>query len=292
MGPFGPLSKDVVIIVGKLKYFAVSTSAKIAQPPLSQQIRQLEDELGAPLFFRTKKKVELSPAGQALLPQAYALIKQAKQCAEAVRLSASGQSGSLRIGCVEEAVHFVFPSLLTRYRESHPAIKIQLIEMHSNDQLVALESGDIDFAFGYSEAQSPAIRSRCVMRGRICLAMDPQHPLSQQKTISLSKCDNEAFIFPRRTTSPQLYDFLLNICSESGLVPQIPYNAEHIYTVMGLVRAGCGLTLFPEFLNRQEWPGVIFRPLRGKQHYLQLLTHWKKDREEWTTQRAFIEHLQ
>lgn len=277
-----------VAVAEELHFGRAAKRVHIAQPPLSQQIRQLEEELGAPLFYRTKKKVELTPAGEALLPHARAVLNQARQCADVVRRSALGETGTLQIGCVEEAVHFLFPALLEAFRASHPQVKVQLIEMHSNQQLEAVETGKVDFAFGYSRARATDIESRQVLKGRMSLAMPQSHPLARLKSVDLSKCADEPFVFPKRSASPQLHDYLLGICRENNLVPDIPYTAEHIYTIMGLVRAGCGLTLFPEFLNENEWPGLAFRPIRGKQHTLEMLAHWHKQRATWATHQAFI----
>jgi len=278
-----------VAVAEELHFGRAARRVHIAQPPLSQQIRQLEDELGAPLFYRTKKKVELTPAGEALLPEARKLLQQSQQCANAVRQSALGQSGTLRIGCVEEAVHFVLPDPLAIFRARHPNIKIQLIEMHSQEQIQALLDGHIDCAYGYSRANFPGISSRRILKGRLSIAMADTHPLARQKAVDLKNCADEPFIFPKRSSSPQLHDYLLGICRDHDLVPHIPYTAEHLYTVMGLVRAGCGITLFPDFLNQHEWPGVVFRPLRGKQHTLEMMLHWHTERSGWATHQNFLD---
>lgn len=280
-----------VAVAEELHFGRAAKRVHIAQPPLSQQIRQLEEELGAPLFYRTSKQVELTPAGEALLPHARTLLQQAQECAEVVRLAGKGETGTLHIGCVEEAVHFALPDLLAAYRAIHPHVKVQLIEMHSDQQLAALEAGKIDFAFGYSRAKAPDIVSQRVLKGRISLAIPASHPLAQLKSVNLSHCTDEPFIFPKRGTSPQLHDFLLSICRENDLAPRIPYTAEHIYTIMGLVRASCGITLFPEFLNQHEWPGVAFRPIHGKHHTLEMLTHYHAQRSQWPSHQSFINLL-
>lgn len=281
-----------IAVAEELHFGRAARRLHIAQPPLSQQIRQLEDELGCTLFIRDRHHVELSPAGELLLPQARILLQQAQACADVVRQSATGQKGVLVLGYVEEAVHFVFPAALQSFREQYPAVEVRLVEMHSYQQVEAVERGVIDFGFGYAPAGATGLAGEKVLSGEIELALPADHKLvRQRKAIKLEDCRDEPFIFPVQATSPQLYDFMLSICHSHGFTPNVSYTAEHIYTVMGLVRSGMGVTLFPGFIRRQEWPGVVVKPISGDTHRLDLNVIWNPRHAQWAIHQNFLATL-
>lgn len=266
--------KYFLAVAEELHFGRAAKRLHIAQPPLSQQIKQLEDELGVVLFYRTNHKVTLAPAGELFLPHARDLLERAQASIDVVRQSARGKAGTIIIGYVDEAVHFVLPRVITGFQALYPGVQFTLTEMHSAQQVQALEEGRIHFGFGYSPGEGKNISCRPVLRGPIKLALPSCHALARQASVKLSDCRSEPFIFPVRASSPALYDFMLAFCSTRGLVPDIRYTAEHVYTVMGFVRANLGVTLFPGFMQDDEWPGVVTRPITGKASYMEMYASW------------------
>lgn len=280
-----------VAVAEELHFGRAARRMHIAQPPLSQQIKQLEHELGAPLFTRTSHKVELAAAGHLLLPRARDILERTQSAVEAIKRMAEGEIGTITIGYVEEAVHFAFPQLINPFQAAYPGVECLLKDMHSTDQAEALQNGSIDIGFGYDRGGAANIESRSVLTGRIMLAVPSSHPLAAKKTANLARLRDESFIFPVRRQAPHLHDFFMSICNANGLVPNIKYTAEHIYIVMGLVRSGVGVTLFPDFLRQEEWQGVKILPISGAAHSLDMWASWRKDREESILIKRFLELL-
>lgn len=257
-----------IAVAEELHFGRAARRLHIAQPPLSQQIRQLEEEIGTPLFTRTSHKVDLTPAGAQFLPEARKILQQAESAVENAAKAGRGQLGTIVIGTVDVALHAVLPTVIKPFTRTNPEISIQLQVMNSSEQKCALMNKTIDFAFGYADLNEKGLTCIKAWTGTLMLAVAEDHPLAGARSVDLRRLGKEPFVFPERHLSPPIYDMLLTYCHESGLTPNITQHANRIYSALGLVALGMGLALVPSAMDLLNWPGVVLVPMKGKKQKL------------------------
>lgn len=251
----------------------------IAQPPLSRQIRDLEREVGTPLFERTARGVTLTPAGRAFLAPARLTLAQAERAQRTAQRAAAGEIGRLRVAFAEAATNSgILPDVLGFFRMHLPRIGLSLFEMDSVEQEDAFRDGWIDLGIMQSV---PGDADRWltvdpVYAEPLMLALTEGHRLTARARLSLGDVAQEAFVlFPRRS-DPALYDDVLTQCREAGFSPRVSQEAFGWQTLTGLVGAGVGLAFVPRSLSRIQRPGVVFRRVRGLDAELRLFATWRK----------------
>ena len=212
-----------------LKYFVTVAEEKsftkaaqklfIAQPPLSRQIQNLEQELGVALFEKGQRPVKMTVTGEFFYRQAVKLLATADGI-KALTQRASTICQSLTIGFVGSLLYGLLPRILYLYRQQHPQHKINLIEMTTEQQILALKSGEIDVGFGRMRISDPAIQRILLRQERLMLAVHIGHPLAQQQGVHLSELVDEAiFLYPQQP-QPSFAHYIRNLFSEYGLEPQ------------------------------------------------------------------------
>lgn len=234
----------------------------IAQPPLSLQIRQFEDEVGEPLFSRHPKGMKLTPAGEALLPNARDLLDRAAGLVEAARRAPG--SGTLTLGFVPSASSTVVPGLVRRLRATQPGIELRLTEMISDEQHEALVAGRIDGGIARTGAQHPHVRTACTLLDPFCLAMHVARARSMPQVINLRSLAAEPFVAFTRHRGPAYFDRTIRLCGDAGFSPRIRYEASTLHGVLDLVGAELGFALVPAsavLLGARE---VVLRRLRQR----------------------------
>lgn len=232
----------------------------IAQPPLSQQIQQLERELGFALFQRTKRRVQLTPAGQLFLEETRAVLSNLEKAAQAGRRVARGEAGWLGIGFVGTATYRVLPEALRAFREQYPEVELVLRELVSAHQLQALRDRRIHAGFARPAIEAEDILCERVLREPLLAALPENHPLAQQEQLPLSALASEPFILFPQQLRPSYAELLLSICEQAGFLPRIVQEAAKIQTAISLVAAGLGVTLVPASAENQHRHGVVYRP--------------------------------
>lgn len=237
----------------------------IAQPPLSLQIRQLEEELGAPLFTRHPKGVRLTPAGDALLAEARALLERAGRVRDVVRDVTQGPEGVLALGYVPSASSTVLPSLVRLLRQRYPRWTLELREMISSQQVEALTTGHIDAGIGRLGTVPPRLVVSAMVPDPFCLAVpaDRPRPVNQAKgATDLRQFADEAFVSFTRHRGPAYFDRFIHLCTQAGFSPRIHYEASTVHGVLDLVSAGLGVALVPASTALLRTPGVAWWPLQ------------------------------
>lgn len=244
----------------------------IAQPPLSLQIRQFEDEIGAALFNRHPKGMKLTPAGEALLPNARDLLDRAAGLADAARKAAG--SGTLTLGFVPSASSTVIPGLVRRLRAAHPGVELRLAEMISDEQHEALVAGRIDGGIARTKAQHPHVRQACGLADPFCLAVHAARARSMPDVVNLRSLAAEPFVAFTRHRGPAYFDRAIRLCGDAGFSPRIRYEASTLHGVLDLVGAELGVALVPASANLLGVRNVALRRLRQRSHgdMLTLLT--------------------
>lgn len=256
-----------------LRYFvavaelgSVSRAAEklfIAQPPLSLQIRQLEDEVGARLLIRYPRGVRLTATGTKFLEHAKDVLARAERAKRmAKETDDAGAGGLVRIGFVPSAGHTVLPKLVRRLRALRPQVELDVWEMITSRQVRALESGEIDAGL----ARPPIGTGRAVcpveLDDPFCLAIPDGHPLRGRGPVDLRTTSEEVFVGFTRHRGPAFFDQATGLCTDAGFSPQIRYEASTLYGVLDLVGAGLGVALVPASSATLAPAGVMLRALR------------------------------
>lgn len=234
----------------------------IAQPPLSVQIRQLEEELGAALFMRHPKGVRLTAAGEALLPEARLLLQRAQRLRDLV---APGQgTGSLVLGFVPSAAGTVIPELVRALRRSLPALAVELKEAISSEQVQALVAGRIDLGLARAPVRHARLQPACELADPFCLAVAADDPAAQAAAADLRAFAERDFVGFTRHRGPAYFDQSIHLCAQAGFSPRIRYEASTVHGVLDLVGAGLGVALVPASTALLPQRGAVLRRLRGR----------------------------
>jgi DNA-binding transcriptional LysR family regulator len=251
----------VVVLAEELHFSRAAERLMIAQPPLSQQVKKLEVQLGAELFRRTKRRVELTEAGRVFVEEARRTLAQAELTLRATQRAARGEIGRLAIGYAGSAAHRVLPSVMTRFRRQHPGVEIQLREMTTGEQVAALLGRRIDVGFVRPPVAEAAL-SVCVLVEEQFVAVLPRtHRLARLGRVPIGRLSGERFILFPRHMGPRLYDPIVAACQRAGFSPAVVQEAMHVPTIVGLVSAGVGVALLPESVRQLRWAGVAYRDL-------------------------------
>ena len=269
-----------VAVAEELHFGKAAERLRIAQPPLSRQIRDLERELGTSLFVRGARRVELTPAGRAFLPEARLTLAQAERAQRTAQRAARGETGRLRVGFVDAAtLSGILPEVLAFFRMHLPSIGLSLLEMDPPQQADALRDGRIDLGI----VQSPPadaeqwLRVESVFQDPLIAALPRGHRLASRSRIVVADLANEAFVLVPRPVAPTLYDDVIARCRAAGFSPRIVQEAIGWQTVLSLVTAGMGVALVPGSLGAQRQRAVVYRRVADLRTNMELLAIWKRD---------------
>jgi DNA-binding transcriptional LysR family regulator len=264
-----------VALAEHLHFGKAALALNMAQPALSQQIRQLEDELGTPLFERNTRRVTLLPAGNNFLARAQAILHELSLAVEEARDINVGQSGSVRIGFVSTAAPRLIPELLHRLRRKYPRIQVDLYETDPDDQVQQLHWLKIDIGLMLFHPNDPALNTAVIARNRVMVALPRKHPLAARKAIPIKELANETFVLSPKFTHPDFREFVLDLCRRHGVVPKRTQQVGLIQTALSLVAGGAGIAFIPESLEELRPRSVVFRPLAGPEVSVPLYAVWK-----------------
>ena len=255
-----------VAVAEELHFTRAALRLNIAQPPLSQQIRALEAELGVQLFERTRRSVALTDAGQALLARSRELLSVTQGLPQELQRVARGEVGVLRIGFSSTLpLTKVLRDVVADHRRTHPDVALNLREMHSQLQFDGLRRGELDVGLvRYNERAPEGIELRVLRRDPLRLVVPAAHRFARRRSVSIADCRDEAFIgFPGDAgtgTGP----LLKRLCAQAGFEPRIAQEAREATTQIGLVAAGLGIAVLPAPLEAVRIEGVHYVPLEGE----------------------------
>jgi DNA-binding transcriptional LysR family regulator len=240
----------------------------IQQPPLSQQIRAMEAEIGVPLLHRLPRGVELTEAGRVFLAEARVALAQVEHAVEAARRTARGEQGRLAVGFTSSAAfHPLIPAVVRAFRQVAPHVDLQLEESSTGELIVALQKDQLDVAFlRVPMGDTTGIRIETLLNENMLVALPAHHPLVGKrvpKSIALAALADETFILYRRPTGPGLYDTIIAACRAAGFSPRIGQEAPRMLSTLSLVAAGLGVSIIPESMRRLDTEGIAYIPLSG-----------------------------
>ncbi|GAC1579546.1 MAG: hydrogen peroxide-inducible genes activator OxyR [Candidatus Elarobacter sp.] len=252
--------RSFVAVAQHRNFSRAAEQLHVSQPALSEQIRKLEDELGAPLFERTSRGAILTDAGDVFLPQARAVLAQADVAAESVRMVARGVAGTLTLGFIDSAAVGILPPLIRRFTARYPEVKLRLRELGTKAQLEAIEASDIDVGIVSGPVWNPALGGQIVATESLLLALPAEHRLARERAVSLTGLRDEGFISYPGDRGSGLFEETRRLCRDAGFEPNIVQEANEIYTICGMVAAGLGVALVPWSAGAIALDGVVYRP--------------------------------
>lgn len=242
----------------------------MAQPPLSQSIRQLEDEVGVPLFVRTSRRVALTPAGEAFQTHALRLLRDLDEAALAARRAHAGDAGWLGIGFSASASYDVLPDVLRAFRNAHPAVDLRLYEMNAAEQAQALRTGKVHLGLARPSIEEPGLMRETITREPFVVALPAAHARAVSDALDLADLADEPFILFPALPKPSYGDSVLQVCGEAGFVPRAAQEVREMQTAISLVSAGMGLALVPAPVQNIHRANVTYRPLRTPRAFTEL----------------------
>jgi DNA-binding transcriptional LysR family regulator len=262
-----------------LSFTKAAQKLRVAQPALSRQIRQLEEEVGVTLFERSRRSVRLTDAGQVFLAEARSVLARSEQAVRAVQATNQIGRGSLNIGYVWGLFHTLVPAAVTRFRQAFPNVAVNLFDLTATQQVAALTEGRLDAGFvGFAqEVDAAGLAKQKVGACALIAALPKGHRAARKSTVTLSTLAQEFFFVISEQNYPGASQCVMAACSQAGFRPKILQSAERGHTILSLVAGNCGVALLPEPLRALPHPGVVFRPLTHSTKS-DLFLAWQADR--------------
>lgn len=270
-----------VAVAEELNFRRAADRLHISQPPLSRQIKVLEEDLGGALFERTQQKVVLTHAGCEFLRHAQNLLAEATKAKTAVKRALNGEEGELRIGFTQSSEFLPFlPQTIHEFRKRYPGIALVLKEMTSTLQIEAIEEHRIDLGIMRKPRGrlTSAVRLSRLSADPVLLAMHESEPLARKASIHVGELKDVRLICTVPSGGSGLHGFVQDMCWTAGFAPTIVQEVQEVSTLIPLVASGLGLAVVPAPMQCIHLPGVCFRPLvgRGTHANLFVITHAKE----------------
>jgi DNA-binding transcriptional LysR family regulator len=280
-------------VAEELHFGKAAERLHMTQPPLSQAIQALEEQLGAQLFDRNRRAVALTPGGAALLPEARRILAQAAELPALVRRAAGGEAGRLALAFVSSADYSILPPFLRQYRGAFPDVQIVLREATTDLQVDELLHARIDAGFLIPPLPDKAradLDYLPLLSEPLVLATPAGTLGADDGPVRLKDVPSMPLIIFPRQIAPGLHDAILACFRAAGLTPEIGQEAIQMQTIVGLVSAGMGLALVPQSVSNLMRPGVEYRPLRDATPHVETGLAWRRDNDS-PVLRGFIDLL-
>jgi len=252
---------------------------RVAQPAISRQIRQLEEELGVELFRRLQPKVQLTVAGRCFLEKARSFLKNLQLAVEETRQVSRLNLGRIRVGYVDMAFYSgELPEKIRRFQNQNPGLEIELVPNTSIEQTALLENGGLDLGLIYqAPSSSYNVNSRKLSSEPLTVAVHRDNELARRSSVSLSDLNNEPFVWFDRAQNPSLFDHVDEVCHQFGLNRRIIHNGANDPAQLALVAAMVGITFSPLSASGTKPANVCLVPLRDRPLHINLHVAWRKD---------------
>jgi len=250
-------------VADELNFTRAARRLRVAQPALSRQVRQLEEELGVQLLERDSHGVRLTKAGVAFRAEAGALLEQSEQAVRVARQIATTESQPLRLGYIWGLFHSLVPPLIERFRHQAPSTSVHLFDLTPIEQAQALLAGNLEAGFiGFAQEADAAKLSKCrVGSCEFVAALPKGHRAVRNAKVDLRNLANDFFLGISETTYPGASRHVQESCEKAGFRPKIVQMVERGFTILGLVAGGSGIALLPESLKAMPHAGVVFKRL-------------------------------
>jgi DNA-binding transcriptional LysR family regulator len=252
-----------IAVAEELNFSRAASRLETAQPSLSQQIRQLEDEIGVELFDRTRRQIELTPAGEEFLPEARAIVAQLELATANAREVGRGLRGELRIVYTASAMMSGLPAAIRAYRLGHPEVRISLRAMSLPAVVNALRTRDADVGVALAQrdlSKDGDLVVRSIASVEVMMVVPEGHRLARRSAIAIEEIGQERLILFARQLA-DIYDVTLRLCRERGFVPSAIQEVDRVETVLGLVAAAEGVSIIPRVYESLGFRGIAYLAL-------------------------------
>lgn len=275
-----PRQLHYFITIAELGSFAAASRAlHITQPALTRQMQNLEEDLGAQLFTRHSRGVQLTHSGALFYDDARAIIQKIENAKNHLMRANRGELGGLKIAVTPQHLWLCeVQQHLSNFRKYYPDIALNLSTMHSRHQLMALRRAELDVGFLFMRPKEDSeLDGKVIYRERILLAVHENSPFAHQPPESLHALEEEAFIWSPKKGSHHLYNRVTEALTDHNFFPTVQHQANNYDAMLTLVAAGCGYTFVPEIARSRNFQNIYFHELPELKITLDLELVWRKD---------------
>jgi DNA-binding transcriptional LysR family regulator len=265
-----------VAVAEELSFRGAAEKLHIAQPPLSAQIKSLEEELRVKLLARTTRSVELTHAGRVFLEEARAVLAASAQAEQRARDAQHGLAGTLRVGIIAPVAGAWLAGILRRFRQRFPGVQFSLLDLTSTEQLRRLHDQELDAGLLRPPITFPELDYQFVGESRQVLALPAGHRLAKKKRLEWKDFDGEGLVLIHPSVQHGYYDLFLAECAKAGAHPRPVQYANDIQTKMWLISAGFGIAPTTASLGEVKRPGLVFRALPPGLPPVQTVLAWRR----------------
>lgn len=266
-----------VVVAEHLHFRHAAEIVRVAQPALSRQIRQLEEELGVALFERSQHKVRLTPAGKIFYEKAQHILDAAGQAVTVARNVERGASGIIRVGFVSTAAIRVLPDAMKKLRRQAPAAEFELNELAAGEQIDGLYREQLDIAFVHAKLSQDVLKTRVVARDRLLAAVPESSALASGRHVNMKDLVEWPAIMPAGHSTSGFFEQVRMAYQMAGVRPERVHYTRLLQTGLLLVAAGVGVSLVPESFQAIHVKGVTYRKLQVAPPLSELVAAWRRD---------------
>ena len=279
-----------ITVAEELNFSRAALKLFTAQPSLSQQIKDLEEDVGVKLLHRTKRKVELTDEGTVFLEQARLTLAQADKAIAMARQVLKAKQQMLRIGFVPVAEMKIFPYVLPNLRMQNSELKIELLSLNNVEQMKLLKKGELDVTFTRHNFHNEEIESQFVLREPLIFLLPKDHPLAKYERIPVKELNGIDFIIPAAEQSSTLHTAILDFAKTNQIEFNIVQKTDNISLNIKAISTGLGCAILPSYIAPFTTDNTVIRPLDVELPYLDLYVNYRKNNPSVAVQ-AFIELL-
>lgn len=274
-----------VAIAEELSFVRAAARLHVSQPPLSSQLKSLEDELGIVLLRRDTRTVQLTEAGKVFLDGTQRVLADLQQASRQAVRTATGEIGVLRIGFVSRSMISVLPRVLSRLRAQLPDVEFALLQQSSRGMVQCLQRSDIDMALFNAPSDLADIEVHTIFREPLCAILPPKHPLGRVEPFDLRLLAHEPFVNFERASAPVMFDTIVGACMQAGFSPRIRHTGD-FFAMVQMVALGLGVALVPATFAEQSADRVAVRRIERDSLGVSVEVAWLRDTNVALVRRA------